>query len=288
MTADMLAEPVLCSFCGEPELVELFEMWGHEFMWSTCCESLHHSLVEEVNADPAWGRELLRRLGAEAYAGHRLRRLADDGGCGLVLDWQLELRPVSFAQARSFVGRYHAHCGMPTAWRFGQAIFNGQTMVGVVTAGNPVARAYNGRGIVEVNRLCVRRDVASALRWNAASQLLGWAARTAEQRGFSSIISYTRADEPCTSLTAAGYVREAVVRGRSWHSARRRRRNTNALVDKVRWSRALRPRTAKVVKPNQAEPPAIPDWMRVADDGLCYTEPTGLLAKESHPCPCLP
>ena len=32
MTADTLAEPVLCSFCGGPELVELFEMWGHEFM----------------------------------------------------------------------------------------------------------------------------------------------------------------------------------------------------------------------------------------------------------------
>ena len=27
--------PVLCFFCGEPEVVELFEIWGHEFMWET-------------------------------------------------------------------------------------------------------------------------------------------------------------------------------------------------------------------------------------------------------------
>ena len=72
MTAAPLAEPVLCSFCGEPELVELFEMWGHEFMWETCCESLHHSLVEEVNADPAWGVSCCAGLA---------RRLTLDTGC---------------------------------------------------------------------------------------------------------------------------------------------------------------------------------------------------------------
>lgn len=87
MTMDTLAEPALCPFCCEPERVELFETWGQGVVWDTCCEALHHSLVEEVNADPAWGRELLRRLGAEAYTGHWLRRLADDGGCGLLLDW---------------------------------------------------------------------------------------------------------------------------------------------------------------------------------------------------------
>ena len=27
--------PVLCCFCGETEVVELFEIWEHEFMWET-------------------------------------------------------------------------------------------------------------------------------------------------------------------------------------------------------------------------------------------------------------
>lgn len=262
MTADTMTRPALCSFCGEPELVELAEMWGHEFMWDTCCEEFHHSLVEEVNADPAWGRELLRWLGAETYTGHRLRRLAEDGGCGLLLDWQLELRPVSFAQAKCFVARHHAHCGPPAAGRFWHSVTNGRTTIGVVVAGNPVARAYNNRGIVEVNRLCVRRDVAPALRWNAASLLLGWAARTAEQRGFSSIITYTRHDEDGVSLNAAGWLKETVVRGRGWHSARRARGNANAWIDKVRWRRTLRPRPLPSTPPPAPDAPtAMPDWM---------------------------
>lgn len=74
--------PVRCWFCGGPEVLELAEMWGHRFMWETCCEGLHESLCREVVDDPAWGRELLRRLGAEALTGHRLRRVADDARAG--------------------------------------------------------------------------------------------------------------------------------------------------------------------------------------------------------------
>ncbi len=145
--------PVCCWFCGEPEVVELAEMWGHQFMWETCWEALHESLCQQVANDPTWGRELLRRLGAEAFAGHRLRRVADDDGGGLVLDWQLRVRPVAFAAARAFVGQHHAHCAPPVTWRYGYAAFNGMTQLGVVMARNPVARAFMGRGIVEVNRL---------------------------------------------------------------------------------------------------------------------------------------
>jgi hypothetical protein len=29
-----------CLFCGAPEFVEIHEIWGHEFMLRTCCESL--------------------------------------------------------------------------------------------------------------------------------------------------------------------------------------------------------------------------------------------------------
>ncbi len=43
--------------------------------------------------------------------------------------------------------------------------------MGLVTVGNPVAPALNGRGIVEVNRLCVREDLDPMLKWNACSML---------------------------------------------------------------------------------------------------------------------
>ena len=105
-----------CLFCGEPESVELFEIWdGHEFMIQTCCESLHEQVVQGMADDPAWGRSLLRYLGAEEIMGRQLRRLADDGGCGLLLDWRLQLQTVTFSAARAFVGRHHVHCGKPAA-----------------------------------------------------------------------------------------------------------------------------------------------------------------------------
>ena len=156
--------PALCFFCGESEVVELFEIWGHEFMWETCCESLHESLCQPVADDPPWGRELLRRIGVEAFTGHHLRRLTDDGVGGLVLDWQLQARPIAFKAACAFVQAHHAHCGPPVTARFSLSAWNGATLVGVAMTGNPVARAFMGRGIVEVNRLCVRRDATCRRR----------------------------------------------------------------------------------------------------------------------------
>lgn len=99
-----------CLLCGEPERVEIAEVWSsHELMNGTCCEGLHETVVGEMADDPAWARQLLRQAGIEELTGHRLRRLADDGGCSLVLDYQLEQHPVTFPVARAFVGRYHQH-----------------------------------------------------------------------------------------------------------------------------------------------------------------------------------
>jgi hypothetical protein len=224
------SDPAICLFCGEPERVGLFEMWSsHEFMIETCCEHLHETVVSEMAEDREWARSLLRRIGAEEVMGQPLRRLADDGGCGLVLDWQLRVRDVTFATARDFVARHHRHCRPPTAWRFGASIFNGRTMLGTVIVGNP-----------------------RALAWNAASMLYGWSAREAERRGWSHIITYTRADEEGTSVRAAGWQQEATVRGRGWHSSRRYRANPNAWIDKVRWGKPLRPRRPNFMEANGA------------------------------------
>jgi len=261
--------PVLCFFCGEPQVVELFEIWEHEFMWETCCVSLHESLCQQVADDPPWGRELLRRIGVEAFTGHQLRRLADDGTGGLVLDWQLQARPIAFKAACAFVRTHHAHCGPPVTARFSLSAWNGATLVGVAMTGNPVARAFMGRGIVEVNRLCVRRDMPAALRWNAASLLYGRAAREAERRGFQRIITYTRADETGVSLHAAGWTQEASVRGRGWHNTGRSRNNTNAFIDKVRWSRTLRPKPSLSRNIRLPDVP-VPDLMEAARPGVYY------------------
>jgi hypothetical protein len=245
-----------CLFCGEPERVDIFEIWSsHEYMLEACCEGLHETVVREMADDPAWARALLKRLGVEDVTGHRLRRLADDGGCGMVLDWQLELSDIGFGLARRFIDRHHAHCAAPVTWRFGQACWNGATMIGVVSVGNPVARALCRQGALEVNRLCIRRDIPRALAWNAASMLYGWSAREAERRGWSCIVTYTRADEDGGSLIAAGWTPEATVRGRGWHSGQRARANRNAFIDKTRWGKALHPRTRLVTDPRPQRAP---------------------------------
>jgi hypothetical protein len=245
-----------CVFCGAPERVDIFEMWSsHEFMLEACCEGRHETVVREMADDPAWARALLKRLGVEDVTGHRLRRLADDGCCGMVLDWQLGLGDIGFGLARRFIDRHHAHCAAPLTWRFGQACWNGTTMIGVVSVGNPVARALCSQGALEVNRLCIRRDIPRALAWNAASMLYGWSAREAERRGWSRIVTYTRADEDGGSLIAAGWTPEATVRGRGWHSGQRARTNCNAFIDKTRWGKALHPRTRVVTDPRPQRAP---------------------------------
>ena len=223
-------------------------------MLDCCCDGLSETVVRDMADDPVWAKTLLRRIGMEELAGHRLRRLADDGCCGLVLDWQLRIGSLTRPIARDFVGRHHRHCRPPVTWRFAAAAFNGGTMLGVVLVGNPVARGLGKRGILEVSRLCIRRDVPSALAWNAASMLYGWAAREAAQQGWNKIITYTRADEDGRSLVAADWVKEATVRGRGWHGGVRRRSNTNAFIDKVRWSKTLKPRNSE-----QATAPKTPD-----------------------------
>jgi hypothetical protein len=221
-------------------------------MLEACCPAAYETAVSEMNDDPASARAMLRAIDAEALLGCSLRRVTDDGHGGMLLDWKLVLQPVAFRVAAAFVRQHHTHCGAPAGWRFGSAVWNGMTMIGVVMVGRPVARGFGDRGMVEVNRLCIRRDVPAALRWNACSKLYGWAAAEAERRGYPRIITYTRENEDGASLRAAGWVREARVRGRSWNSRARARTDRDALVDKNRWSRALRPRAP--AGPRQSTP----------------------------------
>ena len=235
-----------CPWCGDPEVLEIAEIWsGHEFQLQTCCFARHEQVVAEMADDPVWATELLRQLGAEELTGHRLRCLYDDHCSPPVLDFRLDVRPVAFAVMRDFVRRYHRHCPPPVTWRFGASIYNGWTQLGVLSVGNPVAAAYMNRGWVEVNRLCVRHDLAPQLAWNACSQLYGHAAREAERRGFCKILTYIRENEDGTSLKAAGWKCEGVAGGRSWNSPKRLRNTAEAFVPKLRWSRLLRPKPVR-------------------------------------------
>ena len=209
-------------------------------MIRTCCEQSEEEARWGLGADPEWARAALRQLGIEQICGEKLRRVADDGCGALILDWQFRLDRIAFRDARRFIDRHHEHLAAPSGWKFGQALYNGPDLLGVVTIGQPLARAFDRHQVVEVTRLCVRRDRPDALRWNACSVLHGWAAREAQLRGFRRIITYTRLDETGASLKAAGWNRECRAGGRSWNWRGRPRVEQTAPCARWRWSRTLK------------------------------------------------
>ena len=87
-------------------------------------------------------------------------------------------------------------------------MFNGPTLLGVAVLGNLVARAFAEHGFVEVNRLCARRDVPAPPQCSTAGVRGGGTPRRGKK-----MVTYTHADEPGTSLEAAGLMKGANVRG---------------------------------------------------------------------------
>lgn len=216
-------------------------------MMSTCCEQLQEDVHWGMANDPDWTRLLLQRLGIEDITGYKLRRVADDHVGGLALDWTPRLGCIAFGDARAFVAAHHEHCRSPIAWKFGRGLWNGPDLIGVVIVGCPVARAIDQTRTVEVTRLCLRRDLPEPLRWNGCSQLYGWAAQEAKERGFERIITYTRQDENGGSLRAVSWDCEGAAGGRSWNWRGRPRIDHAPPCPRLRWSRSL---VRKLVRPS--------------------------------------
>lgn len=232
-----------CLFCGEPEILEVIEHSYEEraFIIETCCIDSHeYWLVEMQLWDRETWRAFLNRAGISAR--RALPGCEAVEGTSWPIDYGLEVVPVRQSQAKAFVRAHHAHLPSPPAgWRFGFGVRNGPDLLGVVMVGRPVARKLDAASIVEVNRLCVRRDLGPDLAWNACSMLYGAAAKEGRARGFELLLTYTLEREEGASLRAAGFVEHGVTKGGSWAS-KGRPRNTNAKTagPKTRWVRPLR------------------------------------------------
>lgn len=232
------AEPDICAWCGQPHHCEILEAWGHEIMFDTCCEGAHEDLIARLTGAPGEAVQILRDMAAEPLLGRPLRGLLAEGP-SLELDYRLRIGPIRFGQARAFVLRHHEHCRPPAGWRFGAAIWNGPTLIGVAMVGRPVARLIDAATTVEVNRLCLDRTLSSGLRRNAVSMLLGHAAREARRRGFLRIITYTLESESGASMRASGWAEDGRSRGGSWSRPARARGSSGPTEPKVRWAREL-------------------------------------------------
>jgi hypothetical protein len=111
----------------------------------------------------------------------------------------LSLRPVNFDVACAFVRNKHRHHLPPLSHKFSIGLEDDGELVAVVITGRPVARAFDDGWTLEVLRLCTDDTP------HAASKLYAAAWRAARAMGYRRLITYTLAEEPGTSLRAAGW-----------------------------------------------------------------------------------
>jgi hypothetical protein len=123
----------------------------------------------------------------------------------------LEIRPITLRAACAYIAEHHRHNKPPRGHKFSIAIYSGETLVGVATAGRPVARAFDDGFTLEVNRSCT-----DGTR-NANSMLYGAVWRAAKAMGYRRCLTYTQHDESGCSLRAVGWkrVKDIAARG-SW------------------------------------------------------------------------
>ena len=123
----------------------------------------------------------------------------------------LDIRPITLRAAAAFVAEHHRHNKPPRGHKFSISVWDGDRMVGVATAGRPVARHFDDGLTLEVNRTCTDGTM------NANSMLYGAVWRAAKAMGYLRCITYTQHDECGASLKAAGWIKVKDIPARgSW------------------------------------------------------------------------
>lgn len=145
----------------------------------------------------------------------------------------LELRPIGQNEALAYIGETHRHNVAPCGGVFCSSAWfvdrGSELLVGVGIAGRPVARLLNDGRTLEVLR------VATDGTKNACSLLYGALVRAGKALGYRRFVTYTRVDEPGTSLRASGWRQVARVPASTWHRRSRPREDRGERVERWRW-----------------------------------------------------
>jgi hypothetical protein len=147
-----------------------------------------------------------------------------------------KIRPIAFKNAKIFVDEHHRHNVSPQGHKFSIGLFEGESLIGVIIVGRPIAR-HNDDGLTaEVTRCCVLEGCK-----NANSMLYGSAWRTAKGMGYKKIITYTLISESGISLKAAGWEQVGIVKGmeKGWDRPSRARVKAERYPteDKIKWQK---------------------------------------------------
>ena len=123
----------------------------------------------------------------------------------------MQIVPITLKAAKAFVAEHHRHNKPPVGWKFGVGLEADGELVGVATAGRPIARHFDDGRTIEITRTCTNGHR------NANSMLYGAVWRAAKAMGYQRAVTYTQADETGASLRAANWkkVKDLPARG-SW------------------------------------------------------------------------
>lgn len=141
----------------------------------------------------------------------------------------LNLQPIDWDEAISFIHQHHRHHKPPQGWKFGIAVNDGEKVVGVITIGRPVARHLDDGQTLEVTRCCTDGTK------NACSMLYSAAWRAAKSLGYSRLITYTLNTESGASLKASNWKLIGERGGGSWNVPSRFRVDKHPTQLKLLW-----------------------------------------------------
>lgn len=122
----------------------------------------------------------------------------------------LELRPLPVRQACDHVFLLHRHLPRVVGGLFATTVWVDDVLVGVGVASLPKAPRSRDGFTVEISR------IATDGHPNACSKLYGALCRASAAIGHRRAITFTRLDEPGTSLRAASFREDGVTREQSW------------------------------------------------------------------------
>ena len=153
----------------------------------------------------------------------------------------LEIRPIKLRDANDYVAKYHRHNIPTNGHKFSVAAYNGDELVGVGIAGQPVARNLDDGMTIEIRRVCTNGTR------NACSIIYGALSRCAKDMGYKRVVTYTLPSESGASLRASGFICEGEAGGGGWNRPNRHREETQVTLfgeerkypteKKLRWSK---------------------------------------------------
>lgn len=133
-------------------------------------------------------------------------------------------------EVRSFIDRNHRHHLSPQGCNFAFGVKLGNELIGVITAGRPVAKALDDGNTLEVTRVCVKAGYK-----NLCSFLYSRMVKIAKDMNYQRVITYTLESETGSSCVAAGFKLAYKSKGGDWNCKSRPRHTTSPTCPKSMW-----------------------------------------------------